>query len=190
MKGGLNHMEENILAGLMDDATFTELQVLTLYSQSISLPLSLLVRSPYHQSKNGLDLGEEFCRLLKHLEAIVKNPDILIGPNVSSTTATLDGKPWLNPEAITIILQGRNRYPHLRSALIAFFEGALATWKRFTSDVLKNPKLSAATPEQRYTAFRHPTNDLNEGALGVLRRTYRNFPRITFGQLNARLMCK
>ena len=60
MSGGLNHMEENVLNGLGDDASFTELQVLTLYSQVISLPLSQLARAPYHQSRNGLDLGGEF----------------------------------------------------------------------------------------------------------------------------------
>jgi hypothetical protein len=138
----------------MDDATFTELQVLTLYSQAVSLPLAQLVRAPYHQSRNGLDLGPDFDRLLKHLKTIIENPNILIGPNVSWKTATLDRQPWYNPDAITIILRDRNRYPHLRSALIAFFEGALETWILFTHDVLNNPKLSAATPEQRYMAFR------------------------------------
>ena len=188
--GGLNHMEENVLAGLKDDATFTELQVLALYSQSISLPLSQLARAPYHESENGLDLGEKFDWLLEHLEGVIKDPNILIGPNVSWATATFDQQPWYNPDAIAIIIRERNRYPHLRAALVAFFEGALETWKKFTSDILNNPKLSAATPEQRYIAFRRPANDLNEGALGLLRRAYRAFPRITFGQLNARLMCK
>lgn len=188
--GSLNHMEENALAGLIDDATFTELQVLALYSQSISLPISQLVHAPYHQSTNGLDLGPEFSRLLKHLRTIIKSPDILIGPNVSPTTATFDGQPWHNPDAIASILRDQHRYPHLRSALIAFFKGALEGWERFTRNVLDNPKLSASTPEQRYEAFRRPANDLNEGALGLMRRTFRNFPRITFGQLNARLMCR
>jgi hypothetical protein len=188
--GGLNHMEENTLAGLTDDATFTELQVLALYSQSISLPLSQLVRAPYHQSTNGLDLGPEFNRLLKHLKTITKNPNILIGPNVSYTTATFDGQPWHNPDVIASILRDRNQYPHLKSALVAFFKGVLESWERFTLDVLDNPTLSAATPEQRYEAFRRPANDLNEGAVGVMRRTFRDFPRITFGQLNARLMCR
>lgn len=41
--GSLNHMEQNALAGLTDDATFTELQVLALYSQLISLPFSQLI---------------------------------------------------------------------------------------------------------------------------------------------------
>ena len=189
-KGGLNHMEENILTGLLDDATFTELQVLALYSQAISLPLSQLARAPYHQSRNGLDLAEDYNRLLKHLGDIVEDPDILIGPNVSSSTATFDGQMWHNPDMIAIILRERSRYPHLRSALVAFFEGALETWETFTRDVLGNPTLLAATPEQRYMAFRRPANDLNEGALGLLRRSYRAFPRITFGQLNARLMCR
>jgi len=106
--GGLNHMEENALAGLMDDATFTELQVLALYSQSVSLPISQLIRAPYHQSTNGLDLGPEFSRLLKHIRTIIKNPDILIGPNTSPTTATFDGQPWHNPDAITSILRNQS----------------------------------------------------------------------------------
>ena len=188
--GGLNHMEQNALAGLTDDATFTELQVLALYSQSISLPFSQLIRAPYHQSRNGLDLGPDLDHVLKHLQAVINNPDILIGPNVSWNTATLDGQPWFNPEAIETILRDRDRYPHLRSALVAFFEGALETWKSFTRDILNNPKLTGATPEQRHRAFRRPANDLNEGSLGLLRRTYRAFPRLTFGQLNARLMCR
>jgi len=188
--GGLNHMEQNALIGLLDDSTFTELQVLSLYSQTISLPLSQLIRAPYHQSRNGLDLGPEFDHLLKHLKAIIKDPDILIGPNVSWRTATLDKQPWYNPDVITTILRDWDQYPHLRSALVAYFEGALEAWKSFTHDVLGNPKLSAATPEQRYMAFRRPANDLNEGAFGLLRQTVRTFPRITFGQLNARLMCR
>ena len=188
--GGLNNMEENVINGLTDDATFTELQVLTLYSQTISLPLAQIARAPYHQSSNGLDLGPTFDRLLSHLETIVKDPGILIGLEVSWMTATFDRKPWHNPDAIATILRDRNQYPHLESALVAFFEGALETWRIFTCDVLHNPQLSAATPEQRYMAFRRPANDLNEGSLGLMRRTFREFPRITFGQLNAQLMCR
>ena len=188
--GGLNHMEQNALAGLVDDATFTELQVLALYSQAISLPFSELIRAPYHKPRNGLDLGPDLDHLLKHLQAIAENPDLSIGPEVSWRTATLDGRPWHNPEAIEIILCDRDRYPHLRSALVAFFKGALETWRLFSRDILNNPKVTGATPEQRYRAFRRPTNDHNEGSLGLLRRTYRSFPRITFGQLNARLMSR
>ena len=188
--GGLNHMELNTLVGLTDDATFTELQVLALYSQSISLPFSQLIRAPYHQSRNGLDLGPDLNHVLNKIQAIANDPEILIGPNVSSKNATLDGQPWFNPEAIKTILCSQDRYPHLKSALIAFFEGALKTWKTFTQDILNNPTLTVATPEQRYQAFRHTTNDINEGSLGLLRRTFRAFPRITFRQLNARLMCR
>ena len=188
--GGLNRMEQNALAGLTDDATFTELQVFSLYSQAISLPFSELVRAPYYQSRNGLDLSPDLDHLLKHHQTIIDDPNTLIGPNTSWYTATLDGKQWHNPDTIQIILRHRDRYPHLKAALIAFFEGALETWKTFTQDILGNPDLTGATPEQRYLAFRHPTNDLNEGSLGLLRRMYRSFPRLTFGQLNARLMCR
>ena len=188
--GGLNHMEENVLAGLTDASTFTELQVLTLYSQAISLPFSQLVRTPHHQSRNGLDLGPDYNRLLEHLEAIIKDPDILIGSNVSWKTATFDGQPWYDPDAIAIILRGRDRYPHLRPALVAFFEGALETWKRFARDVLNNPRLSAATPEQRRMSFREVTNDINEGAIGLSGEVSGTYHCLTYGQLNARLICR
>jgi len=190
MTGGLNHMEGNILIGLMDDATFTELQVMALYSQAISLPLAELVRAPHHQPRNGLDLSPDFDHLIDHIEKIIEDPNILIGPDVSSETATLDGQPWHNPEAISIILGDRDRYPHLKSALVEYFKGTLEAWRRFTRDLLNNPKLSAATPEQRYLAFRYPVNDHNEGALGFMRRITRAFPRLTFAQLNARLTCR
>ena len=190
MTGGLNHMENNVLMGLVDDATFTELQVMTLYSQAISLPLAQLVRAPNHQPKNGLDLGPDFDHLISHIEKIIEDPNILIGPNVTPETATLDGEPWHNPDAISIILGDRDRYPHLKSALVEYFKGTLESWRRFTRDLLDNPKLSAATPEQRYLAFRYPVNDHNEGALGYMRRITRAFPRLTFAQLDARLMCR
>jgi len=188
--GGLNHMEQNALAGLTDDATFTELQIFSLYSQAISLPFSELVRAPYHQSRNGLDLGQDLDHLLEHHQAIIDNPNILIGPDVSWKTTTLDGKPWHNPDAIEIILCHQYQYPHLRAALTTFFEGALKTWKTFTQDILNNPNLTGATPKQQYMAFRCPANDLNEGSLGCLRKMYRSFPCLTFGQLNAWLMCR
>jgi hypothetical protein len=57
-------------------------------------------------------------------------------------------------------------------------------------DICDDPKVTGATPEQRRLAFRHPANDRNEGALGVLRQEYRAYPNITFGMANAKLLCK
>ena len=122
-------MEGNVLAGLTDTSTFTELHVLTLYSQAISLPLSQLVRTPHHQLRNGLDLSPDYKRLLEHLETIIENPDILVGSNVSWKTATFDGQPWYDPDAVANILRDRDQHPHLQSALVTFFEGALETWE-------------------------------------------------------------
>jgi len=55
---GLNHMEKNILKGLMDPETWTELAVFTLYSEAVSKPYALSVRGSYNESKNTLDMGE------------------------------------------------------------------------------------------------------------------------------------
>jgi len=53
---GLNHMESNILKGLMDPATQTELTVFSLYSEAISKPYTITVCDSYNESKNALDL--------------------------------------------------------------------------------------------------------------------------------------
>ena len=91
---------------------------------------------------------------------------------------------------IEFIRANQDSLPHLRNVLIAFFQGALETWENFTKDVCDDPKVTGATPEQCHLAFRHPANDLNEGALGTLRQEYRAYPNITFGMVNMKLMCK
>jgi hypothetical protein len=121
---------------------------------------------------------------------VVDNPDLLLGRAVSHEVGTLYGEKWDNENAIDFIRANLDSFPHLREVLIAFFKGALETWKEFTKDILGDPKVTGATPEQRRIAFRHPTNDLNEGALGTLRQEYRAYPNITFSMVNAKLMCR
>lgn len=188
LTGELNNLERNVAAGLVDPPTLTELAVISLYSQAISLPFAQRVRAPNIVPLNGLDLGADYNRIKRHMKAVINNPDLLLGG--SPEVATLYGENWDNMDVIEVIKTRKDSLPHLRELLIAFFQGALETWNRFTEDISKDPKVTGATPEQRCLAFRHPTNDQNEGALGLLRRECRAYPNITFNMVNAKLLCK
>ena len=186
----LNHLESNVQAGLVDPPTQTELAVMSLYSQVISLPFAQHIRTPSDIPLNGLDLGPDYDRVKRHMEDVIKNPDLLLGHGVSHEVGTLYGEKWDNEDVIHFIRTNLDSFPHLQEVLITFFQGALETWEEFTKDVCGDPKVVGATPEQRHIAFRHPANDLNEGALGTLRQEYRAYPNITFSMVNAKLMCR
>lgn len=186
----LNHLEQNVVAGLNDPPTLTELSVMSLYSQAISVPFAQRIRTPSNMPLNGLDLGPDYDRIKRHMGAVIDNPDLLLGWRASHKDGTLYGEEWDNEDAIEFIRANQYSLPRLQELLVAFFQGALETWEEFTKDICNDPKVTGATPEQRHLAFRHPANDLNEGALGTLRRGYHAYPNITFNMLNAKLMCK
>jgi hypothetical protein len=139
---------------------------------------------------NGLDLGPDYDRFKRHIRNIIEHPDLLISSNINPAAASLDGQPWRDASVIHKIEEMYPHYPDLKGALVAFFQGALVKLEKFTEEYKEGSPLSKATPEERWLAFRRPTNDRNEGALGLLRRMYRRFSNIKFGQLNARLMSK
>jgi hypothetical protein len=58
--------------------------------------------------------------------------------------------------------------PNLRGTLVAFFEGALAAWKRFSSEFEPGGAIAIASPQERERAWMKTANDDNEGKLGVL----------------------
>ncbi|KAI0040499.1 hypothetical protein FA95DRAFT_1585006 [Auriscalpium vulgare] len=172
-KRNFNNMENNIYKGLTDIPTITELAVLALYSQAISHPYMRTVRGP-DGNKNALTLGGFHYKVIEHCEAIIANPDLLLSPSVSHTTGSLDGKLWERPEVIYAVQHLMPTLPHLRGALVAFFQGALETWKRFSS-------------RARLAAVR-ATNDLNESALGQKRVIQRRAPNKSELTYNAERM--
>ncbi|KAF9779153.1 hypothetical protein BJ322DRAFT_1172093, partial [Thelephora terrestris] len=186
--GELNHMEENIRRGITDDATLTELIVLTLYGEAVSAPFTRFLRSS--EERNGLDLGPDYDHFKRQIKNLIDNPGLLISPNIDPAMCSLDGQPWQNADVIHKIEKVYPDYPDLEGALVAFFEGALDKLGTFTEEFKEGSPISKATPEERWLAFRRPTNDRNEGTLGLLRCMYRRFSNIKFGQLNARLMSK
>lgn len=174
----------------MDPPTLAELAVMSLYSGAISVPFAHHIRAPNDATLNGLDLGPDYDRIKRHMQAVIDNPDLLLGQGASHEVGTLYGEGWGNEDVIRFIRTNQDSFPHLQELLIAFFRGALKTWEEFTRDISDDPKVTGATPEQRRLAFRHTTNDENEGTLGDLRQEYCAYPGITFSMVNAKLMCK
>ena len=183
---GPNHMESNILKGLMDPKTMTEVAVLALYHESVSKPYAMQVRGLVNEHKNALDLGPLHADLVAHCNAVIDNPMLLTGDAISHTTGAFCGTPW-NQFTINSILSHRDRFPHLDRALVAFFKGACERWPAFTEEFAPNSEISQLTPEEKTLAFRSPTNDHNEGSGAMYKQWSRRAPRMTTHQKNARM---
>ncbi|CUA69936.1 hypothetical protein RSOLAG22IIIB_08779 [Rhizoctonia solani] len=182
---GLNNLESNVLNGLEDIPTLTELAVLVLYAQAIGRPYIKHVRS---SRLNALTLGPFHKQVKQHCRAVISNPDLLIGAETSAAAGALDGKPWDRPDAIYNILSLIPILPNIRPILVAFFRGALQTWERFTSEFETDGLVAQATEKQRESAWIPATNDISEGALGQCRQMLRHAPTMTDNQRNARTM--
>jgi len=183
---GLNHMEKNIVKGLKDPVTRTELATFSLYSEAISKPYAIAVRGSYNESKNALDLGPIHLQIITHIDILLKNPDLLIGDHASYKTGALYGTNW-DQAIIDHIHSIRNQFPHLQQALIAFLQGAQAKWVSFTKEFKKGSEISNSTAEERLLSFRSPTNDHSEGAGATWKLWSRRAPSMTTHQKNARL---
>jgi hypothetical protein len=189
-KSGFTNLEKNVYLGLQDIPTQTELSVLALYAQAISHPYMRNVRGPGTENINMLDLGPLHFKVEKHMEKVINDPSVLLPPHGSYESGTMDGEPWNNPEVVNAIYQLGPSLPHLKFVLVAFFKGALETWKRFTSEFQKGGLIDQATAEEKELARMPPTNDASEGALGALKSYLRRKPNTTMHQYNALAMFK
>lgn len=107
------------------------------------------------------------------------------GPTAVTCSATLDGAQWDEPKVFAALQAHQSKLPYLPDLLVAFCQGALETWIRFTDEFAPGGTLASLTPEQRSKAFMPPTNDANEGALGTWRVWTRRFPSLTLHRFNA-----
>ena len=183
---GLNHMEKNIVKGLEDPPTWTELAVFSLYSEAISKPYAVAVRGSINESKNALDLGPIHLQIITHHDTLINDPSLLIGDNASHETGALYGTHW-DEGIINHILSIRNDLPHLQQALVAFLEGSREKWVTFTNEYREGSEIANSTPEERRLSFRSPTNDHCEGAGATWKQLSRYAPSMTTHQKNARL---
>lgn len=181
---GPNHTEINILKGLVDPPTMTEVAVLTLYHESVSKPYAKQVRGLINEHKNALDLGPLHSDLVAHCDMIIANPALLIGDAVSHKTGAFYKTRWDRP-IIDGILSRRDQFPHLGRALVAFFKGARQKWPAFTEEFGPNSEISKLTADEKALAFRSPTNDHNEGSCAMYKQWSRRAPTMTTHQKNA-----
>jgi hypothetical protein len=102
----------------------------------------------------------------------------------------MDGKVWDRPESIYAIQALAPTLPHLRGALVAFLEGALDTWERFSAEYAPGGEIASASDLQRQNTWVPTTNNHNEGALGAMRVAKQKAPNMTLETHNARKMYK
>ena len=168
-------MEANIFNGLHDSPTITELAVLAIYGQAISRPYMRAVRTAQAKGENGLELGTLQRRVLTHIDALICDPNLLLGENPKAADVTLDGHEWMEARIFATIKRESEHLPHLREVLIEFLNGARTTWERFISEFAEGGQVESLTPHEMILAFMPPTNDANEGMLGSWRVWHRRF---------------
>jgi len=157
-------MEQKFWNAIHDIPTPPELAVLSLYAQSISHPYMEKVHT---LGQNALELSPYHAKVLDHIGEIIKNPDLLIGPSPSFTTAAHDGKNWNSPKVFEAVHKNISTFPHIHALLTAFFKGAEETWKWFASKFAPDGVIDQLTAEEKELAWMPATNDTNEGALGA-----------------------
>ena len=162
----LNHMEQNFSNALQYDFTKSELAFLSLYAEAVSYPYMKSIHTSNEANQNMLTLGPLHSRVYQHIEKIIDNPDLLLGEEISSSRATLDGEEWQNPLVISKIQEVAPSLPYLRELLVVFFQAALETWEHFTSEFAPGGAIDQATKEEKELAWLPATNNENEEALG------------------------
>jgi hypothetical protein len=187
-KRNLTNIEQNIYNGLCDIPTLTELAVLVLYAQAITHPYMHEVRGPTASKTNLLDLGSLHDKVMTHCRNIISNPDLLLSTSASYLKGSLDGLIWHRLDVFYAVQALAPSLPHLCGAMVAFFEGALETWDRFTIEYRTDGAIARASATEKRRAFMLPTNDDNEGALGGKRVATRHAPNQTLEAHNSRVM--
>lgn len=197
-KMGFNHLELNVWKGLHDIPTLTEVAALLLYSEALTFQYVPHVRKAQAIGRdsdaeksgesNALDLGPYYDKVKKHVDILIKFPELIINDNPDYTVATLDGHNWKYPDAIKNIMAARSTMPHLTQIFKAMLEGALDGWINFTAEYAAGGIIDGSTSEERDEAYLPPTNDANEGALGSMRRCKRERPLLSQHLWNASKM--
>ncbi|CEL63400.1 hypothetical protein RSOLAG1IB_12656 [Rhizoctonia solani AG-1 IB] len=185
VSGALNHLESNIVKALNCPATLAELLSIALYGQIISKPYIRLVRAATVAGTGLADLASLHASVQSHLKSIISNPALVLGLESPETSATLDGLSWDNTDVFKALKDHGPKLPYLSELFVAYCQGALQTWARFTNEFSPGGPISLLTTEQKTKAYMPSTNDANEGALGTWRVWARRFPSLTLHKFNA-----
>ena len=83
------------------------------------------------------------------IRQIIEDPSFLVGNNVAYKTGTVDQQLWPSKEVVGKINKLAPEFLHLKGALVAFFEGALESWKWFTSEYTPGGLIYEAIQEEK-----------------------------------------
>lgn len=195
-KPGFTNLEQNILVALHCCGTMTEVCAAALYCECVEKPYTARVRGGDSSGKqeNLLDLGPLHADIVMFCSRVADNPDLVL---LSSSSEGRTGLPTaFNGEAIDrpdvfYAVQARaNTLPQLKNIIGAFFCAARVKWEGFSQEYQVNGTIAKMTPVQRHAAFLSTTNDVNEGALGLLRVVLRRAPNLSLQGYNARMLLK
>jgi hypothetical protein len=100
----------------------------------ITHPYLRQVRGPGTESTNLLDLGPLHREVCSHIRAILDDPDLIFGSNASFESATLNGLEWNDAHAMAAVVKMIPSLPHVKELTLAFFQGSLVTWTRFSAE--------------------------------------------------------
>lgn len=170
------NIEHNLCNALRCPSTLTELCILALYGQTVSLPYMAVVQGPEATVAGSLGMGSTQIRVIQHVKSFRDNLDLFMNSEATPEQSTFDGMQWRSSEVFYAIKALLPSLPHFREVLYAFLNGALAVWERFSDDYLDGGCIQIATVEERYNIYMPPTNDRNEGALGAKRQDARIRP--------------
>ncbi|OCB86613.1 hypothetical protein A7U60_g6291 [Sanghuangporus baumii] len=188
VKPDLNHLESNVLKGLLDKPTLTELACQALYHEAVSIPYINSIRGSKLEDTNGLTLDNLLQKVKSHIRKLIDDPDIILAPTSQPREAIMGGnESWNCPDAIKAIQVHitMDRLPKLKDLFKAFLKGALDTWKRFSSEFEDGGTIAALTEAEKDLAWMPSTNDVNEGALGSYRLFARKTPHGSLSLFNS-----
>ncbi|KAJ7334225.1 hypothetical protein DFH08DRAFT_814249 [Mycena albidolilacea] len=174
----LNHMEENTLMGLKDNATFHELIVMTVYKNAVPDPYFKLVSCA---GVNHIDLGPLHTQLIEHIEKLILNTELLLSPLSAVEDTSLDGAPFTDQYAMDCVhywlATNSEHIPIVEKLLIAFLEGTLPAWRCFSREFHEGSTINTLTPAEKLLISIPPTNDANKSIL----RSWRVYSRTRGG---------
>ncbi|KAJ7609683.1 hypothetical protein FB45DRAFT_762049, partial [Roridomyces roridus] len=186
-----NHMESNILKGLRDLKTQTELAAVSIYSVCVSWPYMRYARgggSDRGGIINLLDTVDMHRSLEPFCQKLADSPELLLNASTLDSDLTLDGRPLMNTFVFTKIRQRASELPRLKDAIRAMFSGGVKGWDIFTEEFKEDGPIDQLTAEEKEDMEINGTNDRNEGILAFTRKQKSRCPSGTIAFFEARAM--
>jgi hypothetical protein len=136
-----------------------------------------------------LDMGPQHDRLIAHIKKVVHDPDLLLEKDASAEEGAFDGK-FPEPEIVEAVRKLSPRLPHIRSALVACFNGALYGWDRFTTEFLDGGIIASLNDTHKAKIHLPNRKCHNESAFGHMKRKKTVAPNISEHTMTNLLMLR